>query len=41
MPLDRDAAIAVLREKLAEPLGLSVVILKPEQFRVVIEFHRE
>ena len=24
-----------------EPLGLSVVILKPEQFRVVIEFHRE
>jgi DNA-binding GntR family transcriptional regulator len=24
-----------------EPLGLSVVILKPEQFRVVIEFHEE
>jgi DNA-binding GntR family transcriptional regulator len=24
-----------------EPLGLSVVILKPEQFRVVIEFHSE
>jgi DNA-binding GntR family transcriptional regulator len=24
-----------------KPLGLSVVILKPEQFRVVIEFHRE
>ena len=24
-----------------QPLGLSIVILKPEQFRVVIEFHRE
>jgi hypothetical protein len=23
------------------PLGLSVVVLKPEQFRVVIEAHRE
>jgi hypothetical protein len=24
-----------------EPAGLSIIILKPGQFRVVIEFHRE